>query len=43
VAPSVVPLNGMFGAFAKPRALQVAEIEALVGRFARAAAQWPPI
>jgi 2,4-dienoyl-CoA reductase-like NADH-dependent reductase (Old Yellow Enzyme family) len=37
VAPSAVKLEGMFGAFAPPRALSAAEIEALVRRFAAAA------
>lgn len=37
VAPSVVPLEGMGGAFAKPRALEEAEIDGLVARFARTA------
>jgi 2,4-dienoyl-CoA reductase-like NADH-dependent reductase (Old Yellow Enzyme family) len=38
VAPSAVPLKGMGGMFARPRALEAHEIEALVGRFAAAAA-----
>jgi 2,4-dienoyl-CoA reductase-like NADH-dependent reductase (Old Yellow Enzyme family) len=38
VAPSAVPLRGMGGLFAKPRALEAREIEALVERFAVAAA-----
>lgn len=38
VAPSAVPLKGMGGMFARPRALEALEIEALVGRFATAAA-----
>lgn len=38
VAPSAVPLRGMFGAFAAPRALRAEEIAVLVGRFARSAA-----
>jgi 2,4-dienoyl-CoA reductase-like NADH-dependent reductase (Old Yellow Enzyme family) len=38
VAPSAVPLKGMGGMFARPRALEAHEIEALVGRFATAAA-----
>ena len=38
VAPSAVPLKGMGGMFARPRALEAREIEALVGRFATAAA-----
>ncbi len=37
VAPSAVPLNMPGGAFAKPRALEEAEILDIVGRFARAA------
>jgi 2,4-dienoyl-CoA reductase-like NADH-dependent reductase (Old Yellow Enzyme family) len=37
VAPSPVALQGMFGAFAKPRALSVQEIEDLVRRYARTA------
>jgi 2,4-dienoyl-CoA reductase-like NADH-dependent reductase (Old Yellow Enzyme family) len=38
VAPSAVPLKGMGGMFAKPRALEEREVEALVERFAVAAA-----
>jgi 2,4-dienoyl-CoA reductase-like NADH-dependent reductase (Old Yellow Enzyme family) len=38
VAPSAVALQGMGGMFAKPRALEAREIEALVERFAVAAA-----
>lgn len=38
VAPSAVPLQGMGGMFGKPRALEAREIEALVERFAVAAA-----
>jgi 2,4-dienoyl-CoA reductase-like NADH-dependent reductase (Old Yellow Enzyme family) len=38
VAPSAVPLKGMGGMFARPRALEAREIEAIVGRFATAAA-----
>lgn len=38
VAPSAVPLRGMAGMFARPRALEAREIEALIGRFATAAA-----
>ena len=38
VAPSAVPLQGMAGMFARPRALEAHEIEALVARFAAAAA-----
>lgn len=38
VAPSAVPLQGMGGMFAKPRALEAREIEALVARFGVAAA-----
>ena len=38
VAPSAVPMRGMFGAFAPPRALRVEEIEALIERFSRSAA-----
>ena len=38
VAPSEVPLRGMGGLFAKPRALEAREIEALVGRFGAATA-----
>jgi 2,4-dienoyl-CoA reductase-like NADH-dependent reductase (Old Yellow Enzyme family) len=38
VAPSAVPLQGMVGLFAKPRALEGREIEALVARFGVAAA-----
>lgn len=37
VAPSAVGLRGFFGTFAAPRALEEAEILALVARFARAA------
>ncbi len=37
VAPSAVAMAGFFGAFAKPRALEAHEIEALVGKFAAAA------
>jgi len=37
VAPSAVPMKGFFGAFAKPRALEPHEIEALIARFAAAA------
>jgi 2,4-dienoyl-CoA reductase-like NADH-dependent reductase (Old Yellow Enzyme family) len=37
VAPSAVALRGFAGAFAKPRALEVAEIEALIAGFATAA------
>jgi len=37
VAPSAVPMQGFFGAFAKPRALEPQEIEALIARFATAA------
>jgi 2,4-dienoyl-CoA reductase-like NADH-dependent reductase (Old Yellow Enzyme family) len=37
VAPSAVPMRGFAGLFAEPRALAVAEIEALVTRFATAA------
>lgn len=38
VAPSAIPLGGSVGfAFAKPRALTVAEIHAIVARFAQAA------
>jgi len=37
VAPSSVPMKGFFGVFAKPRALEVHEIEALIARFAAAA------
>ena len=36
VAPSAVPMKGFFGAFAKPRALEPHEIEALIARFAAA-------
>ena len=36
VAPSAVPMKGFFGAFAKPRALEAHEIEALIARFAAA-------
>ncbi|MBC7977213.1 MAG: NADH:flavin oxidoreductase/NADH oxidase family protein [Myxococcales bacterium] len=38
LAPSVVPLKGVGGMFAKPRALEGREIEAIVARFATAAA-----
>jgi len=38
VAPSAVALRGFAGLFAPPRALAEAEIEAIVGRFATAAA-----
>jgi 2,4-dienoyl-CoA reductase-like NADH-dependent reductase (Old Yellow Enzyme family) len=38
VAPSAVPMKGFLGVFAKPRALEVPEIEALIARFAAAAA-----
>ena len=38
VAPSAVPMRGFAGAFAKPRALTSAEIEAIIARFATAAA-----
>lgn len=38
VAPSAVPLEGFGGAFAPPRALEAREVEAIVGRFAAAAA-----
>jgi len=38
VAPSAVPLEGMGPAFATPRALEPAEVEAIVSRFASAAA-----
>src|SRR5215212_4949225 len=38
VAPSEVPLEGMGGLFARPRALEAREIEALVARFVTAAA-----
>jgi 2,4-dienoyl-CoA reductase-like NADH-dependent reductase (Old Yellow Enzyme family) len=38
VAPSAVPLKGMGGLFARPRALEEREIEALVARFGAAAA-----
>ena len=37
VAPSVVPMKGMGGMFAKPRALRTDEIEALVKKYALAA------
>lgn len=37
VAPSAVGMEGMFGAFARPRALTVAEIEDLVTRYATTA------
>lgn len=37
VAPSAVPVRGMFGAFAPPRALTRAEIEAIIRAFARTA------
>jgi 2,4-dienoyl-CoA reductase-like NADH-dependent reductase (Old Yellow Enzyme family) len=37
VAPSAIPMKGFFGAFAKPRALEAHEIEALIARFAAAA------
>ncbi|MEQ1565706.1 MAG: NADH:flavin oxidoreductase [Myxococcota bacterium] len=37
VAPSAVPMQGTWGAFAPPRALQPSEIEAIVAAFARAA------
>jgi 2,4-dienoyl-CoA reductase-like NADH-dependent reductase (Old Yellow Enzyme family) len=38
VAPSAIGLRGSFGTFAVPRALEEAEIEAIVERFARGAA-----
>jgi 2,4-dienoyl-CoA reductase-like NADH-dependent reductase (Old Yellow Enzyme family) len=38
VAPSEVPLHGMGSLFARPRALEAREIEALVARFGAAAA-----
>jgi 2,4-dienoyl-CoA reductase-like NADH-dependent reductase (Old Yellow Enzyme family) len=38
VAPSAVPMRGMFGMFARPRALEDREIEAIIARFATAAA-----
>ncbi len=38
VAPSVVPMKGFAGAFAKPRALEDSEIVDIIQRFARAAA-----
>ncbi|HET9989164.1 MAG TPA: hypothetical protein VFQ65_11600, partial [Kofleriaceae bacterium] len=37
VAPSAIPMKGFFGVFAKPRALEAHEIEALIARFAAAA------
>ena len=37
VAPSSVPLQGLRAVFARPRALEDAEIVAIIGRFARAA------
>jgi 2,4-dienoyl-CoA reductase-like NADH-dependent reductase (Old Yellow Enzyme family) len=37
VAPSAVPLEGMGGAFAKPRALEEREIHDIIGRFATSA------
>lgn len=38
VAPSAVPVRGFFGVFRKPRALEAAEIEAIIARFATTAA-----
>lgn len=37
VAPSAVPMEGMYGAFAPPRALEDHEIQEIVERFARTA------
>ncbi|GMV41938.1 MAG: putative NADH:flavin oxidoreductase/NADH oxidase [Myxococcales bacterium] len=38
VAPSVVPMRGLWGAFARPRALEETEIHRIVERFAESAA-----
>ena len=38
VAPSALAMKGMFGAFARPRALEDAEVEDIIDRFANTAA-----